>query len=127
MSAGGALLLGVYVGIASDNKLLTVHVALMLPGFVTLAIYGCIFRLWPAMKKAPLAQAQFWIATVANFAIVVGAYLFVVSGSVPIVAIDHARHPRRCADDLVILERERTRLRRPRPATEQMLIRLSGS
>jgi hypothetical protein len=81
------MLLGLYMGIASDNKLLTVHVALMLPGFVTLAIYGCIFRLWPAMKKAPLAQAQFWIATVGQFAIVVGAYLFVVSGSVPIVAI----------------------------------------
>src|SRR3954453_6235779 len=81
------MLLGLYMGIASDNKLLTVHVALMLPGFVTLAIYGCIFRLWPAMKKAPLAQAQFWIATVGQFAIVVGAYFFVVSGSVPIVAI----------------------------------------
>jgi hypothetical protein len=80
------MLLGLYMGIASDNKLLPVHVALMLTGFVTLAIYGCIFRLWPTMKKAPLAPAQFWGATVGELAIVVGAYFFVVNGSVPIVA-----------------------------------------
>jgi hypothetical protein len=34
------MLLGFYMGIAADNKLQTVHVAMVLPGFVTLAIYG---------------------------------------------------------------------------------------
>jgi hypothetical protein len=49
------MLLGLYMGLAADNKLLTVHVAMVLPGFVTLAIYGFVFRLWPALKNAPLA------------------------------------------------------------------------
>ena len=49
--AVAGMLLGLYMGIAADNKLLTVHVAMLLSGFVTLAIYGMAYRLWPAMKK----------------------------------------------------------------------------
>jgi len=80
------MLLGLYMGIAADNKLQTVHVAIMLPGFVTLAIYGMIYRLWPALQKLPLARAQFWIATVGALGIVVGSYFYVMNGSVPLVA-----------------------------------------
>ena len=81
------MLLGFYMGIAADNKLQTVHVALVLPGFVTLAIYAFVFRLWPELKRAPLAAVQFWTGTVGAVAIVVGSYSFVTAGSVPIVAI----------------------------------------
>jgi hypothetical protein len=80
------MLLGLYMGLAADNKLLTVHVAMVLPGFVTLAIYGFVFRLWPALKSAPLAAAQFWTGTIGAVAIVIGSYFFVTAGSVPIVA-----------------------------------------
>jgi hypothetical protein len=81
------MLLGLYMGIAADNKLLVTHVAILLPGFVTLAIYGMIYRLWPALKKAPLAPAQFWITVLSSAGIVVGSYFFAISGSVPLVAI----------------------------------------
>jgi hypothetical protein len=81
------MLLGLYMGIAADHRLLSVHVAVMLPGFVTLAIYGCLFRLWPSMKTTPLAQAQFWTGMIGAAAIMVGAYFFATMGSVPIVAI----------------------------------------
>jgi hypothetical protein len=60
---------------------------LLLPGFVTLAVYGFAFRLWPAMKKSPLAQAQFWTATVGSILLVIGSYFFAVSRSVPLAAI----------------------------------------
>jgi len=80
------MLLGLYMGIAADNKLLTMHVAIMLPGFVTLAIYGMIYRLWPAIKRARLARAQFWITVLGSAAIVVGSYFYVMSGSIPLVA-----------------------------------------
>jgi len=72
---------------AADNKLLVVHVAMLLPGFVTLAIYGMIYRLWPGLKKAPLAPVQFWIASLGSAGIVVGSYLFATSGSVPLIAV----------------------------------------
>jgi len=80
------MLLGLYMGIAADNKLVTMHVAIMLPGFVALAIFGMLYRLWPMLKKAPLARAQFWIAVVGAIGIIVGSYFYVTSGSVPLVA-----------------------------------------
>jgi hypothetical protein len=80
------MLLGFYMGVAADNKLLVVHVAMMLTGFVTLALYGILFRLWPALAKAPLARAQFWTAQAGAAGIVVGSYFFAVNGSVPLVA-----------------------------------------
>jgi len=80
------MLLGLYMGIAADNKLLVVHVALMLTGFVTLALYGVIYRLWPGLKKAPLARAQFWLSSLGAAGIIIGSYFFATSGSVPLVA-----------------------------------------
>ncbi len=78
--------LGLYMGIANDTQLLSLHVAFLLPGFATLAAYGFIFRLWPALKAGPLAAAQFWLAIVAELALLVGAYQYAVSRAVPLAA-----------------------------------------
>ena len=80
------MLLGLYMGIAADNKLLVMHVALMLTGFVTLALYGILYRLWPAMAKSPLARVQFWVSSLSAAGIIVGSYFFATRGSVPLVA-----------------------------------------
>jgi hypothetical protein len=80
------MVLGLYMGIAADKQLQSVHVALLLPGFVTLAIYGAVFRLWPGLKKAPLAQEQFWIATAGSLLLIVGSYFYAIAGSVPVAA-----------------------------------------
>jgi hypothetical protein len=79
-------MLGLYMGIASDLRLRTVHSTIMLPGFVVLAIYGFMFRLWPAMKTGPAAAAQFWLGTISAVALVIGSYQFVTTGAVMIVA-----------------------------------------
>jgi hypothetical protein len=50
------------MGITEDNTLLQMHVAIMLSGFVTLAIYGIVYLLWPALKNSLLALVQFWVA-----------------------------------------------------------------
>jgi hypothetical protein len=81
------MVLGLYMGIAEDNKLLTVHVAMMTSGFVMLALYGMVYRLWPALKKSPLALAQFWITVVGVAALIIGSYFLVITGSVPLAAI----------------------------------------
>ena len=80
------MLLGLYMGIAADNKLLVMHVAMMLTGFVTLAIYGMLYRLWPALKESPLARIQFWIAVLSAAGIIVGSYFFAISGGVLLAA-----------------------------------------
>jgi len=85
--AVAGMLLGLYMGLAEDLKLLTVHVAMMLSGFVTLALYGALYRLWPGMKKSPLAIVQFWISAVGVAVLIIGTYLLVTKGSVPLAAI----------------------------------------
>ena len=85
--ATAGMLQGFYMGIAGDRRLLSVHVAFMLSGFVTLAIYGFAFRLWPSMKKATLAPVQFCTAVVGTFLLIGGTYFFAASGSVELAAI----------------------------------------
>jgi hypothetical protein len=81
------MLLGLYMGIAEDHTLLTVHVAMMLSGFVTSALYGVLYRLWPAMKKSPLALAQFWISAIGVAVLIIGSYFLVTRGSIPLAAV----------------------------------------
>ena len=68
-----AMLLGFYMGAAADNKYLNVHVALALGGFVVLTIYGVLYRLWPSLKDAVLAKAQFWSAVIGALLLPVAA------------------------------------------------------
>jgi hypothetical protein len=79
-------LLGLYMGIVNEMRYRPVHVAMMLPGFVTLAIYGFVYRLWPELKSGPLVAVQFWISIVGAFALVVGAYHFSFAGEIWIAA-----------------------------------------
>ena len=84
------MVLGLYMGATANNQLLTVHVTMVLSGFVVLALYGVIYRLWPALKESPLARAQFWSAVVAVLGQVIGAYRFAVSGGTEIAIIASA-------------------------------------
>ena len=81
------MVLGLYMGIAANNQLLVVHVAMLMSGFVVLAIYGFIYRLWPALKESALAKAQFWIAVIAVLGQVIGAYQFATSGGTQVAVI----------------------------------------
>jgi hypothetical protein len=78
--------LGLFMGIANDMKFRTVHVAMVLPGFVVLTLFGMMFRLWPAMKAGPLAPAQFWLGALSTIGIVIGSVQYVTSGGIAIVA-----------------------------------------
>jgi hypothetical protein len=77
---------GLTMGIAENNSLLPFHNTLMLIGFVTLAVYGFVFRLWPALKEGGLARAQFWLTIVSTAGMVVGSFQFALSRSIVIAA-----------------------------------------
>lgn len=79
-------LLGLYMGLMSDLKLRSLHVTIMLVGFVTLSLFGFMYRLWPAMKTGALAAAQFWLSAVGVLGIVIGTYQYVTTGGIAIVA-----------------------------------------
>jgi hypothetical protein len=78
--------LGLYIGVVNDMKFRTVHVTMVLPGFVVLTLFGMMFRLWPAMKAGPLAAAQFWLGALSTIAIVIGSVQYVTTGGIIIVA-----------------------------------------
>jgi hypothetical protein len=67
-------------------KLRSVHVTIVLPGFVTMAIYGLLFRLWPEMKSGSLAVVQFWLGALSTIGVVIGSYQLAVSGGIVIIA-----------------------------------------
>jgi hypothetical protein len=41
------------------------------------------YRLWPAMKKSPLALAQFWITVIGSAGVIVASYLLVTRARIP--------------------------------------------
>lgn len=53
--------LGIYMGASGDRSLYPVHAHLNLLGWVSMALFGILFRKFPAMGASPLAQAQFWL------------------------------------------------------------------
>ena len=83
-------LLGFYMGMQNDTKWRGVHVIIVLVGFVTIALFGAIYRLWPAMKDAALATAQFWLTIAGVFGVIAGSIYQVTSGSVVILATSSA-------------------------------------
>jgi hypothetical protein len=83
-------LLGFYMGMQNDMKWRGVHIVIVLVGFVTIALFGAIFRLWPAMKDGALATAQFWLTIVGVFGVIAGSIHQTQSGSVVILAISSA-------------------------------------
>jgi nitrate/nitrite transporter NarK len=80
------MVLGLYIGLTQSNEYLPVHITMLLPGFVVLAVYGAVYRLWPEMKSSGLAKAQFWLASLGALGQVVGAYQFMRSGDTMIIA-----------------------------------------
>jgi hypothetical protein len=83
-------LLGFYMGMRADNTWRAVHIAIVLVGFVTLAIYGALFRLWPTMKRGVLAQAQFWLTVVGLTGILIGGVQQTLTGGVALLAAGSA-------------------------------------
>jgi hypothetical protein len=74
------MVLGLWIGWTHSTEYLSVHTTMLLPGFVMLAVYGVLYRLWPEMKNSGLAKAQFWLASLGAFGQVAGAYQFMRSG-----------------------------------------------
>lgn len=81
------MLLGLYMGASNDTRLLQVHVAMLMGGFVVITTYGVLYRLWPAMKTGGLAKLQFWIAIISSVGITAGATQRALNDGVVLVAI----------------------------------------
>src|SRR5580698_1654852 len=73
------LVLGIIMGASHDFQFMPLHAHINLVGFACHAIFGLVYRQWPAMKASRLASLQFWIFVLATPITLIGLY-FTLSG-----------------------------------------------
>jgi cbb3-type cytochrome oxidase subunit 1 len=56
-----AALLGILMGMSGNHTLFPVHAHLNLLGWVSMAIFGLIYRQYPELAASKLAQIHFWL------------------------------------------------------------------
>jgi hypothetical protein len=84
------MIFGLYMGLTGSNQFVVVHVAMLLPGVVVLALYGLIYRAWPTLNQSRLARLQFWFAVISVFGLVFGGFQFALSGDDEIMIVGAA-------------------------------------
>src|SRR3979490_729705 len=84
------MIFGLYMGLTGSNQFVVVHVAMLLPGVVVLALYGLIYRAWPTLNQSRLARLQFWFAVISVFGLVFGGFQFALSGGDEIMIVGAA-------------------------------------
>jgi hypothetical protein len=82
--------LGLWMGATNALQYRPLHITMMMLGFVLLAIYGAILRLWPQLEMARFATLQFWLSTVGAFLMTIGTLNQVLGGSIVIDGIGSA-------------------------------------
>ncbi|HET6389855.1 hypothetical protein [Hyphomicrobium sp.] len=64
--------LGVAMGITEDHAQMPTHAHMLVIGWVSFALFGFFYHLFPAAEKGRLATAQFWLAEISLLTMVVG-------------------------------------------------------
>src|SRR5438477_251820 len=54
--------LGIFMAISEDHSQMPTHAHMNLLGWVSMALYAAVYRLWPEAARSPLAPWHFWIA-----------------------------------------------------------------
>jgi peptidoglycan/LPS O-acetylase OafA/YrhL len=65
------VVLGIFMAASHDISQMPTHAHINLLGFVSTAIYGFFYRLYPAAEEGWMAQAHFWIANL-GFIVLMG-------------------------------------------------------
>ena len=55
------LAIGMYMGASGDHRLGASHAHLNLVGFVSSAVFGLVYKAYPAMAAGVLATLHFWL------------------------------------------------------------------
>jgi cbb3-type cytochrome oxidase subunit 1 len=81
--------LGLLMGITHDHSQMPTHAHILVVGWVTFAIYGFFYHLFPAAAASALAAAHFWLAQASFLTLISGLYLMFggTSSAEPLAAI----------------------------------------
>ncbi len=73
---------GLWMGATDALQYRPLHVTMMMLGFVLLAVYGVIYRLWAELERSRFAALQFWLSMVGVLLMNIGTYIQVRGGSI---------------------------------------------
>lgn len=59
--------LGLFMAGSHDHSMFPVHAHLNLLGWVSMALFGCFYRLWPEAAGSRLAKVHFWVYVPSHF------------------------------------------------------------
>jgi hypothetical protein len=106
LMAGVAL--GLFMAASHDHSMFPAHAHLNLLGWVSMAIFACFYRLWPAAAATKLAKVHFWLYVPAHFVQMVSLFIllrgveaiepllaiasFAVAGGIAVFAVNLWRH-----------------------------------
>lgn len=67
--------LGLHMGMSKDHTQMPTHAHLLVVGWVSFAIFGVFYHLFPSAAASLLAKVQFWLAQASLVALIVGLFL----------------------------------------------------
>jgi cbb3-type cytochrome oxidase subunit 1 len=79
--------LGLGMGITQKFQLQPVHAHILLAGWLTLAMVGVIYKLYPTVAATKLATAHFWLHNVGLPIFMIGLATFLSTGDQGLVAV----------------------------------------
>ena len=82
----GGVGMGIFMGIAHDFQFAPVHAHLNLLGWASLALFGLVYKAWPALAQSRLALAHFALSAPSALVFPAGIYLSIAHQS-PALAI----------------------------------------
>lgn len=66
--------LGLFMGITKDHAQMPTHAHILLIGWVSFALFGFFYHLFPACASNWLAQVHFWLAQVSLLVLLAGLF-----------------------------------------------------
>jgi hypothetical protein len=67
--------LGLHMGLSQDHTQMPTHAHLMVVGWVSFALFGVFYHLFPSAAGSLLAKIQFWLAQLSMVTLVIALYL----------------------------------------------------
>src|SRR5262245_32457135 len=78
--------IGIYMGANEDFQLVAVHAHVNLAGWVSLALFGVIYRLYPELAGRRVMLLHFWLAGPGALLLPLGIYIAEFHG-IPVLAV----------------------------------------
>ena len=67
--------LGLHMGMSKDHTQMPTHAHILVVGWVTFALIGMFYHLFPSAAASLLARVHFWLAQVSLIALIVALYM----------------------------------------------------